>query len=645
MTLIYCLFFIAWIWVLRASAQETRSRQSLEGAITTFLTALTSHNSSLLPVAPDVEYTENTISLPFGSGLWQLANNTGPYRHDFVDVETGQVATITTLEENGIPVIYVARLKVESAGQISQIETYITRDTAGAERYKKLGSPEPVWLTPVPRGSRLNRGVLAYRANRYYDAIDLNDPDADYSFLDPDCSRLENALQTTKVSNATTYGPFKDTDFASLSCAAQFRTGFYGYITRIRDRRFIVVDEERQAVFSFAMLDHDGSVRTVPSNGVNGTAKRIPEYHDVPRSLHVAGAFQVGSKGTYRIETTKVEVPYGSRAPFDSDPISAAAGWRGRNDTLLASPCDRSCLNGAVEQVLKGMVDHKTGEGLPLARGAEYSENGRWIDIGDGLWRTLGSFSKPGGVEDYAVNFTDTTTGTGGYWGEVMEFSVPGILSLRVKVQGGLISEIEANIVRSEFRGPSVDTVSLGRPPIPVEYEGVPLGAIDPIFNKAWTTSGGRAPPNLTAEALGVAVGVYFDGLQLHSSLGVPFAAGSNCVRRDNGLQSNRHCQDQLNGSGGFHPANGLFNQTTTVRDRRILVADPVKGIVTAVAMVDNPATGSLPLPRERIVPGTYMVSHIFKFEGSSVIVRIETFIKWMPLGYKSAWSELELTK
>ncbi|KAK3386518.1 hypothetical protein B0H63DRAFT_540463 [Podospora didyma] len=626
------------LWTIIASAQTSFEwRHSFEGVITSYLAALTAQNSSILPLAADVRYTENTIPLPLGSGLWKIASNPGPYRHDFADGQN-QVATITTLEENGIPVIYVARLQLTPAGQISEIETHITRDTAGAERYRKLAAPETIWLQYVPQ--RLPRDTLLRQVNAYYTGLQRNNPKGNYSSLfDPACDRLENALQTTNSPNATTYGPFSDTDFATLSCEAQFQSGFLRHVTRIRDRRFVVVDEERQAVFAFAMLDHDGTVRTT------GDGLRVPEYFDVPRSWHVAEAFRFDGKGIYRVETTKVEVPYGSRAPFDPDvaSVSASEVSSGAGVAPLESPCDRTCLYGAVERVLKAMVEHKAGAGLPLAKDVKYSENGRWLDVGDGLWSTLGKFSGPG-VDDYAVNFTDTTKSTGGYWGQVIESgTVSGVLSLRVKVEVGFVVEIEANTVRAESRGPWGDSLTLYRPPLPVEYDGIPLGPMDPIFEQRW--AGGRAPPNRTADALSAVVTAYFDGFEKHSAAGVPFATGddSGCVRRDNGLQTNRNCRDQLNGSGGFHPPNGLFNQTTAVRDRRVLVADPSKGIVTAVFMVDNPATGPLPLPKERVVPGAYLISQIFKFDGNGAIARIESFIKWVPLGYASAWSALAI--
>ena len=83
---------------------------------------------------------------------------------------------------------------------------------------------------------------------------------------------------------------------------------------------------------------------------------------------------------------------------------------------------------------------------------------------------------------------------------------------------------------------------------------------------------------------------------------------------------------------------NGLYNHTTKVRDRRILVADTDRGVVLAVAMIDNPGlTTDLPAPQ--LVPSTYIVPQLIKIDNGS-ISRVEAMVKWMPFGYTSAWAE-----
>ncbi len=276
-------------------------RACLEGMVSTYLTALAAHSPGKLPVTPGVKYVENDQPLPLGTGEWQIAGAPGKYRHVFADPGAGEVGAITTITEHGVGAIYVVRLKVEK-NRISEIETQISRDAAGASRYEKLGQPEAVWLEAVPAAQRIPRAALIAQANKYYTGMERNDPKGDYSFFDKDCNRLEDALQTTNVKTGAAYGHTNDTDFASHTSEAQFQTGFLGFVTKIRERHYPVVDEERQAVLAITTFDHNGTVRTLPS--VNGKSSPIPAYFDVPRTLHASEAFRLRGEKLYRIEMT-----------------------------------------------------------------------------------------------------------------------------------------------------------------------------------------------------------------------------------------------------------------------------------------------------------------------------------------------------
>lgn len=203
------------------------------------------------------------------------------------------------------------------------------------------------------------------------------------------------------------------------------------------------------------------------------------------------------------------------------------------------------------------------------------------------------------------------------------EQTTPGILALRIQLDSrGRIRTVDVYDVRAEVTGARGGTITLMRPPLPVEWQGVPLGAIDPLFTQG----------NFTEDLPGSLVDNYFDDLQRRSSAGVPLAAA--CVRRDNGrLLSNVSCADQMDGRV-THP-NGLFNTTGAVRDRRVLVRDRQRGVVLAVAMVDNYAipTSNTTLPPTQRVPSTYMVPQLIKVVGGR-IVRLEGMVKWMPYGY-----------
>jgi hypothetical protein len=587
--------------------------------VSTYLTALAAHDPGKLPATPGVKYAENDQVLPLGKGEWQIAGPAGKYRHVFSDPRSEQVGAITTITEHGVAAIYVVRLKVQN-GKIAEIETQISRDALGAARYEKMGQPEGVWLEAVPPAQRISRAQLIAQANKYYSGMEGNDPKGDYSFFDKDCNRLEHALQTTNVKTGEAYGHSNDTAFASLGCEAQFQTGFLGFVTKIRERRYPVVDEERQAVLALTTFDHNGTVRTLPS--VNGKSSPIPAYFDVPRTLHAAEAFRLRGEKLYRIEMTLTEVPYGMRSAFHEGPPVNLAG--AGTDATAVDPCNRGCLESLVDQVLQAMLAHDASR-LPLAKGVRYSENGQFLALNDGLWGTAGKIALPGAGE-FAARFADAASGTAGYWGLTNEHGTAGVLALRIKAAGGKISEIEAIDVREEAVGPRGGTVTLMRPPLPVEWKVSALGELDPAF-QGQRMAATAIPPTL--------IPAYFDGLERHSSQGVKFGPG--CARRDNLVQENLSCAAQMDGQGAA--PNGLFRHTAVVRDRRILVADAERGVVLAVVMVDNPGTAAGNLPAPQLVPSTYMIPQLIQIDGGS-IARVESMVKWMPFGYTSAWSE-----
>ncbi|KAI2470350.1 hypothetical protein F4781DRAFT_177494 [Annulohypoxylon bovei var. microspora] len=601
-----------------AAPVERCERACLEGFVSDYLNALIAHDPSKLPTTPDVKYVENDQILPLGSGEWHIVESLGKYNHTFADPEAGQVATITTITENGVGAIYLVRLKVEPDGKISEIETQITRDAGGFELYEQRGQPEPVWLEAVAPENRIPRDELISQTNKYYTGMQGNDPKGDYTFFDKECNRLEDGLQTTNVKTGDPYGHSNDTAFASLTCEEQFQTGFLGFVTKIRERHFPVVDEERQAVFAITTLDHNGTVKTLPS--VNGTSSSIPPYFETPRTLIAMEAFRLNGDKLYRIEMALTEVPYGMKAGYPQDPPEDLSG-PGTNFTVYPDPCDRVCLENVVGDILMSLRVHDPTR-LPLAKGIRYSENGQFLALGDGLWETLEQISW---TDSYAVVLADEERGTAGYWGFSQEHSIPGVLALRIKVGGGQITEIEALVVRAEATDSRGGTVTLMRPPLPVEWEGDESAKLDVPFQEHSNGEVDISPELLNA---------YFDGLEKHSSEGVPFASG--CTRRDNFAQTNLTCADQLDGKGVA--PNGLPSNTTAVRDRRVLVADKKMAIALAVALIDEPANGLSPLSETTRIPGTYMVPQLLKINNGT-ISQIESVIKWMPFGYTSEWA------
>jgi len=286
------------------------TRACMEDLADRFLKALATHDPQGLPLAGTVRYTEMGQEIDLGDGLWGTASDVGGYRHVFVDPAAGQIGMFATMKENGRPFVMGARLKVE-LGRITEIETVLYRsgtgpawNDAGVLALDKMQKPRDLWMTPAPE-KRLSRQELVAIANSYFDAIQRNDGKGYYPFT-PDCDRLENGVYTTNNPGLVKMG---DVDIGGMTCKAQFETGLYGVVTRVHHRRFLVVDEERNAVFALGVFDHAGTIAelTMPSGKKVDTG-----FFSRPSSILIAEAFKIKGNLIQQVEAVGASVPYHS---------------------------------------------------------------------------------------------------------------------------------------------------------------------------------------------------------------------------------------------------------------------------------------------------------------------------------------------
>ncbi len=389
-------------------------RACLEGFVDRYIEALVAHDPSKIPVTADVRFVENGVQLPLGSALWKTASGRGTYSHYFADTTAEQAGFIGTLREHGQGMILVLRLAVRD-GKIADIEQLAIR-TRNVDEYEKL-KMDPLWLAPVPEAQRLPRDRLAALVNRYYTGMQGNDPHGDYSFFHKDCNRIEHGRQTTNNAPSN-YGHSDIPNFVTMGCEAQFQTGFLGFVTLIRDRRYPVIDEERQTALAFAAFDHNGSIRKIPLS--TGQMFNVPPYFSTPRTLTIAEGFKVLDDKLRLIEATLTESAYGMRNAVDAAP---RAPVRRPGDR-----CDDACARPLVDGVLAAMIAHDPAK-APLAPDVRYTENGQPLAVGDGLWRTLTARAEHAlyltGDGDVAV-LTPT-----------VETDIPGQLTLRLREKQG----------------------------------------------------------------------------------------------------------------------------------------------------------------------------------------------------------------
>jgi hypothetical protein len=311
-------------------------RDCLIGMAERYLDALVARDPSQLPLAGEVTFTENGQRLHLGDGFWNSVSAQGTYTLHVADPVAGQVVTFSTMREAGAPVILALRLKV-AGGRIGEIETLVARSENGAKGFEALGTPHPLFSQVVPPSERMSRAELVRVANMYFSGMQLNDGRGEYPFAE-DCNRIENGMQATNNPTGGRQGgpgpaqrpdPATATNYSSMwTCLEQFQSGLLHFVSRIRDRRFVAVDEERGLVMAFVFFDHDaGASRTFQTpNGRTVTAGPT-----TPWTWHIAELFRIENGLIRQIEAILERVPYGMPSGWSSweDAMSDRIQWDG----------------------------------------------------------------------------------------------------------------------------------------------------------------------------------------------------------------------------------------------------------------------------------------------------------------------------
>ena len=180
----------------------------LEGFVDRYFDALIKHDPSAVPIASNARYTENGQQLAIGDGLWRSMKAKGTYRLFISDVEAGQVGFIGTIHEHhanpvqSAPALIGLRLKV-ARNRITEVEMEIARGTPGgtgvqqspATRVEALGTPHPLFTTPIPPNERMSRADLIETADMYFTGMQQNDGKGNYPFTIAGCSPVKRAFQ------------------------------------------------------------------------------------------------------------------------------------------------------------------------------------------------------------------------------------------------------------------------------------------------------------------------------------------------------------------------------------------------------------------------------------------------------------------
>jgi hypothetical protein len=288
------------------SAMPSCDRQCLYGFLDQYLAALKAKDPSRLPLARGFHYSENNVMMKIGDGVWGTVTGLGDYNLRTADPVNGQVGFYGIVQETNNTSVFALRLRIVDS-RISEAETLIRRSEGGGPfPSKPVMQDKPILEEIVPPQERSPRERMIAIADGYFSTLQLNDGVL-FAPFDDNCNRVENGLQTTHNPDL-----MKTIPVANLGCAQQFKLGNYRYDTRLRDRRFFLVDEERGLAMTAAFIDHSGALENFTLT--DGTPIQSPMR--TPSTLCLLEMFKIRGGKIQQIEAVFIGVPYNMPSPW-----------------------------------------------------------------------------------------------------------------------------------------------------------------------------------------------------------------------------------------------------------------------------------------------------------------------------------------
>jgi hypothetical protein len=269
--------------------------------------------------------------------------------------------------------------------------------------------------------------------------------------------------------------------------------------------------------------------------------------------------------------------------------------------------CNRACLEGVIDQYLAAVVKHDP-KGLPLSEDVVYTENAQVLKVGDGFWKTAE------GLGNYKHIFADPEFGQVAMMGTMREAGGPILMSLRLRIELGRITEIESVYFKPGGGGPN-------------NIAAVDAGKAEDIWFKTIPPAQRLSRPEMIAIA-----DAYFSGLQKNDGRGVngtgtyPFT--NDCHRIENGSPTtnvpNVEGPFALDCMGQFKM--GYYFVVQAIHNRRYPLVDAERGVVWAHCVFDQGTVNSGTLSDGRAYsyrgfnrPGSILVTEAFLIDGGKI--------------------------
>jgi hypothetical protein len=278
-------------------------RQCLIDLADDYIAALVAHDPDAVPLAADIRFTENTVLMRPGEGLWQgLSAGPTEFQIHVPDPVSRMIGYIGMLEADGAPIQFGLRLAIDDDGTITEAEHMVVRNVREASLANLQTLRQGLRNDDIiPANERLPREIMIAIGQTYYDAIELSDGDA--SLFADDCERRENGMITAGPSGESAFGGPRQ------GCNAQLDSRAMSYIDSIDLRRVWIADEQTGLVFGISQFRHSMLDRTMDVYDANGVLAEREVTFD-PFDLPAMHVFKIRGGRIHEIEAMGFMTPY-----------------------------------------------------------------------------------------------------------------------------------------------------------------------------------------------------------------------------------------------------------------------------------------------------------------------------------------------
>jgi hypothetical protein len=232
-------------------------------------------------------------------------------------------------ENNNKNILLGVRLALKR-GKIAEAEHHVVPENE--IHLQNLIKPRPGLVEDISPEERTPREQMFDIGLSYYDA--LTGEDGTLAPFAQECQRRENGGISVGGKKEAPAAPAPKRDFAppqavdpemmklgrALSlvpdtCEGQITAGVWAYISEIRNRRLLVIDEQKGLAVGFSNLYHDSKLKTMKLKGIPGV-ESVPAFQGT-FNMPAIHFFKIKKGKIYDIEATGLVLPYGTKTGWE----------------------------------------------------------------------------------------------------------------------------------------------------------------------------------------------------------------------------------------------------------------------------------------------------------------------------------------